>query len=483
MKIRKPGDTVICEVADAAVAQKLVDSGKWEEYVAVDETLNPDGSVEKHELKGEDLDADVAAVEAEIAAAATKDRGKEIQAQYRNQSDAEVAEFTRALAPVLHSLKHDIPETLAKSMDQLLKQQVGLPGGLDQLRLIAKQAELERYGIKSPTDRIGLGTWTRKQANLFYLSAFRMMRGNPPLAEADADELVSKQLRSEFGGQDSVRQAGSTEGTGSAGGYTVPEDHQIEIIKDAMHRTVIWPACSVRPTNRDVVRRPVRSAVGDVNYGSEAAAELANVTEVTITYAEKTWTMRPFDAYFPVSVELMNDSAVNIESEITEAAGEQFAEQQERMPIQGHGSTRSEPVGIMHQSGISSTAVSAALTVDNLLTLVYGVNIRYRQDTLANLLALLPTYSYKGVVLDAAKNYYNIDILNLPKLVENEFVTEGNAIIGAFANYWIYQNPTMQMISQMIAKSKGLDIVFWQRWDGQAVHVGAFYKGTSITYA
>ena len=479
MKIRKPGDKVIFEVEDAEIAQKLIDSKKWEEYVAVDEKLNPDGSVDKIELKGEDLNADIAALEAQ-AVASSEDRAKQIVSQYNTEGDAEVAELARVVAPVMHKIG-ELPDALAKSMDRVLKQQTPITGGIEELKHIARQVEAEKLGIKSPTDRIGLGTWNRKQANLYYTSVMRMMNGMKPLAAAEADPLVMAQLQSEFSHDDSVR-LGVTEGTGSAGGYLVPEDHKIEIIKGAAARTQIWPVCSVRPTSSDVVRRPVRNNVGDVNYGADAADELENVTEVAISWTEYTWTMRSLDAYFPVSVELMNDAAVNVEGEITEAVSEQFAEQHEKLPIQGRGASHSQATGLMNQAGILSTPVGAALTVALLLDVVYDINIRYRNAALSDLLALLPKDAYLAVAIDASQNYRNLEVLQMPKLLENEFMTKGNVLTGAFNNYWIYQNPQMQLIQQMIAKSKGLDMVFWERWDGRAVHTAAFRKGTGITY-
>jgi len=152
------------------------------------------------------------------------------------------------------------------------------------------------------------------------------------------------------------------------------------------------------------------------------------------------------------------------------------------LPIQGRGASHSQATGLMNQSGILSTTVGAALTVALLLDVVYDINIRYRNAALSDLLALLPKDAYLAVAIDASKNYRNLEVLQMPKLLENEFMTKGNILTGSFSNYWIYINPQMQLIQQMIAKSKGLDMVFWERWDGRAVHTAAFRKGTGITY-
>jgi len=453
IRVRKPGEDVIVEVVDNAKVQELIALGQYEVYT-------PDDA--------EDI------VQEEKADANRKTRVERLVEQYGNEHEAEKAAWTQMLVPLGKQLA-EIPQTMQKVMEEVLTKGV-VKGGLPQAQAIAEgnTSALAKLGIFPKDVPMGAGRWNRGQLDLYYKALGARYHQKPLPAGAEEDELVKGWLTGEL-------TQSLIEGTDASGGYLVPDDHQIEIIKAAAHLTQVWPRCRLRPTSRQVVKRPVRSTVGDVNVGTSAADELSNVTEVTITWAEKTWTMRPFDAYFPCSVELLNDADANISQEITDAAAEQFSEQREKLPLQGRGSSYEQPTGIFHAS-ITSDSVSAALDGTKFLTSVYNVSLRYRRGANANLLALLRSKEYKALVVDLSQNYRNLDILGLPEVLENEFVTQGRGCIGAFDQYWIYFNPMMQLLTQLDALSKGMRFVFWERWDGQPVQTTAFRLMDTITY-
>jgi len=383
-------------------------------------------------------------------------------------ADAEIAMVTQAAAPVFSQIIQDLPKTIAKQMDDFLKRQTSLDGA-DHLAKRSRDAttehrrELESMGLDVSDALLGFGKSgvTVGNVNEFYRVVFQATNSGRPAREFTENPKVLALI----------------EGTDASGGFLVPEDHVIEIITNARERTVLWPRLRVRPTTSDTVKRPVRNTVGDVNI--PGAAEVAAVTEVAIGYTEVTWTPHRMDAYFPASVELLQDSGASVEAEVRDAVSDEFAEQREKLPLVGSGTNQAQ--GILGTPGIGETAIGAAITVDRVLSAVYDMDDRYRREN-SNLTMVLRGEAFKDYVVDLALNYRNPELLKLPVVIESRHVPQQRGVIGDMSFYWVYTNPLMRLVTQMMARNLRLDMVFWERWDGKVVRTDAFRKLNTITY-
>ena len=444
MKI-KIGDQVV-ELADEQ-AQALVDAGKAE-LVTEDETA----------MKEE-----------------KPTREQELTDKYGK--DAEIAAMVQAVAGVPQALDA-LPEQMAKTFDEFLKkhEKPNVDGLAELKRFAYVQAQGQDYKPRRPSDPIvPMGTWTLEQAGLFIQALACRRFGTALPAAAQEDELV-------MGALNGAVTQGIVEGTGSSGGFLVPEDHQIDIIKKKEKLQKVWPKLDVQMTDRDVVRRPVESSFSDANVGTSAANELANVTETTITYAEQTWTMYPLDAYYPVSMEMLNDTPANIYAEVADVAGRIFARQQEKLPLMGLGADSEQMIGIVHDPDITHTSVGAALTVEKFLDVYTLIPDQYRVSGAC--VAFLPTKLRVDFVMDLVKNIRagNLDWLGLPEIIEGDYLAEGSFVVGDLSMYRVYQNPGLRMITEQKARNKSIDIVYWMRMDGHATVKDAFQVGTGVTY-
>jgi hypothetical protein len=456
------GQRQLVEVEDTPELQKLLDSEQcsFERYTPPETDESPTDFL--------------ATLKAETDAAEAAP-GPSQRLEEQHGGDAEIAHITRALAGVFNQVEDRLPKAIVQHMDAFLKRQrPNVIEGTDHLAYMAQQAQTQHraeyaaMGQPTPKRLLGFGEsgWRSEQASEYYRAIL-------------AAGLNSAKSVSDFV-QDPVVQA-LIEGTDASGGFLVPDDHKIEIVRNARERTVLWPLLRVRPTDSKTVRRPVRNTVGDVNVGSSAAAEVAAVTEVAIGWTELTWTPRKMDAYFPASAELLEDAGADVEAEVTDAVSDEFAEQREKLPVDGGGSGSSEPQGILGTAGIGETAIGAAVTVTAILSALYDMDDRYRREN-SNLTLILRGEAYKDYAVDLALNYRNPDLLKLPVAIESRHLPQQRGIIGDMTYYWVFHNPLMRLVTEMVARNLRLDMVFWERWDGQVVRTAAFRKLNTITY-
>jgi HK97 family phage major capsid protein len=152
-------------------------------------------------------------------------------------------------------------------------------------------------------------------------------------------------------------------------------------------------------TSRDKVEIPVATG-GDGQYTSAVRVTwvdetpTAGASETNLTFGMESVPVHTVMAETPLSRNLIEDAAFNIEGYLTEKFAEASAVDEDNRFLTGD--ANGKPQGILPDSGNSlslTEAVSGAastLTWDGLLTLVYSIDGQYRAN--ANLIAEKATY-------------------------------------------------------------------------------------------
>jgi HK97 family phage major capsid protein len=275
-------------------------------------------------------------------------------------------------------------------------------------------------------------------------------------------------------------------GTDSKGGYLIPDEFIPEIEKRAEEPAVIWPIITKRPTRRDVVTKAEITAYPTANTGDSANSSSTttsdDITETEPTFGELTWTMRYMDARFLTKLDLLDDSPIAIMSELSEVVGDAFSEQREALPLTGSGSGSSEPAGILNDGDITTVAIDAALTVDNLLDFNQEIPQRYR----GRAHVIMSATNLFTVASKLAQNINAPQFLQqmgaLPPMLESANMPDNKLLGGDFRRYVVYHNTLMRMVSATVPKKFSLDTVIVEKWDGQVTLADAFRIGTGVSY-
>jgi HK97 family phage major capsid protein len=314
------------------------------------------------------------------------------------------------------------------------------------------------------------GRMTSEQvAEWFKCTAYRMSgQYRQPDATLDAEGLITQAL---------------TPSVGGAGGFLAPEDFKAEVIRKADEPSVIWPLITKRSTGLNAVTKPERSTYPTANAGSDAESSSSTsadeLTETPVGYSQQSWTMRYFDLYHPVRLDMLDDSPVDVLAEITDAFGDALAVEHERQPLIGGGVAVGKPVGIFDtEAAITTVAIDAAMSLDAVLAFIQEVPQRYRSKAVVG----LTSADYFALVEDLAKNVksaqYLIEVL--PKFMESAYVPTGKCVAGDWKYYVAYVNRMMHLVTSTRAKAFTLDIAVVEKWDGHPTVTDAFRIGTGI---
>lgn len=174
-----------------------------------------------------------------------------------------------------------------------------------------------------------------------------------------------------------------TAGTTTAGGYTVPTDLAASIDKTMK----MWG-----PMYDEAICNVLTTASGnpvDFPTVDDTAVAVAKHTEATAmtddggvdaTFGKMTLNAYAFDTeWVQISMELLQDSNVNIEAFIGELLGERLARRVNTELTTGDGS--GDPNGIVTASAAGKTAASTtAFTADELIDLMHSVDPAYRMS-------------------------------------------------------------------------------------------------------
>jgi HK97 family phage major capsid protein len=291
------------------------------------------------------------------------------------------------------------------------------------------------------------------------------------------------------------------EGTNSAGGYTVPTDFYRTLI-DAMK----WFG-GVRQAGPTLINSangqnlPIPSANDTGNTG-ELVAENQAATQASteMSFGQVTLHGYKFSSkYVKIPLELIQDSAFDIENFVAKKLGERLGRAQNTYFTTGLGSGSSQPQGIITGSTSAFTAGSAgAITYAELQKLIHSVDPAYRpgakfmmSDGVAQYLEGL-TDSGGRPILTSVLNGWQGEVkagdanapgayrlLGYPTVINNDMAssvatTNKTLLFGDMSTYYVRQvlDVTLIRFQELFMQNGQIALLAWWRGDGACVDAG-----------
>ncbi|PBB85728.1 phage major capsid protein [Mesorhizobium sp. WSM3876] len=163
-------------------------------------------------------------------------------------------------------------------------------------------------------------------------------------------------------------------GDDTSGGFLAPADFQTEMQRNLVEYSPVREAARVGTTARGSVIFPERTSITNAQWEGETEES----EESDMAFGQQEIFVHEMRTYVDISVKLLEDSAVNIESELNMALGEDFGLKEGRAFVNGTGVK--QPYGFMQNADIAYTANGHAtiLAADPLITLLYAQPKAYR---------------------------------------------------------------------------------------------------------
>ena len=269
-----------------------------------------------------------------------------------------------------------------------------------------------------------------------------------------------------------------SEGTDADGGYLVPEDFERDIVTALEEENVIRSLAKVITTQHE---RKIPVATG--HSTAQWTAENAAYTESNPTFGQKQIDAFKLTDLCRVSVELLQDSAFDIEDYLMKEFARAFGIAEEQAFCVGTGVN--QPTGIFTANGgqVGVTAASStAITADELISLVYSLKAPYRRN--AKFLLNDATISIIRKLKDNNGAYLwqpSVQAGQPDRLLGYEIYTSPyvpTAAAGAlaiafgdFKNYWIGDRAgrTVQRLNELYATNGQIGYVSTERVDGKVI--------------
>ncbi|MEI8714783.1 phage major capsid protein [Mesorhizobium sp. ISC11] len=163
-------------------------------------------------------------------------------------------------------------------------------------------------------------------------------------------------------------------GDDTAGGFLAPPEFQTEMQRELVQYSPIREAARVGTTARGSVIFPKRTAITTALWEGETE----DSEESEPAFGQQEIFVHEMRTFTDVSNKLLEDSAVNIESELNMAFSEDFGQKEGISFVNGTGVK--QPEGVMQNADIAYTANGHAtiLAADPLITLLYALPKAYR---------------------------------------------------------------------------------------------------------
>jgi HK97 family phage major capsid protein len=229
------------------------------------------------------------------------------------------------------------------------------------------------------------------------------------------------------------------EGTGSRGGYLVPEDFLNIVVEDKRDMTVMRQLATVLPVSTDTIHVPTLANRPQAAWRSEAAVKATT----TVDFGEIVLTPYSLAAIVSLSNELVADASLggNIVSLVARVMARSLAEKEDQAFWTGDGSGK--PTGI---DNYSFTTLQGGLTdttrADAIIRSIYTLPQGYRSN--AVFVANRNTWAKIATLKDSQNNYLLSDLgsaasptLRGLRTMEQNDIADGKMFVGDFSYYYI----------------------------------------------
>lgn len=162
----------------------------------------------------------------------------------------------------------------------------------------------------------------------------------------------------------------------SKGGFLAPAEFQAEIIRGIVEISPIRQAVRVGSTSAGSVILPKLTGRPTATWVGEDEER----DETTMTYGQIEIPIHELACYIDVSLRLLEDSAINVESEISTELSQEFAVKENSAFSNGDGAK--QPFGIQRVPGIAEivNGSASAVNADKLIGLMYAMPQQYRNN-------------------------------------------------------------------------------------------------------
>lgn len=169
-------------------------------------------------------------------------------------------------------------------------------------------------------------------------------------------------------------QAALNTGTDTEGGFVVPESWTSQLIKDLADQNIMRQLATVR-SYTSTTSLPIVDDKGAAGWVDELAA----YPESDVAFANKKLEAWKLGRIMKVSEEILEDSLVNLVSEIGMIFAETFGLAEETACFAGNGTSKPRGVLIDAEVGVTA-AVNNAITLDEIMDLEYSVKEVFRRN-------------------------------------------------------------------------------------------------------
>lgn len=269
-------------------------------------------------------------------------------------------------------------------------------------------------------------------------------------------------------------------GTDSEGGYLVPDEFERTLVEALEEENIFRRLASVITTSYGDRKIPVVSSKGTASWVEEEGP----IPESDDTFGQVSIGAYKLATMIKVSEELLNDSVFNLEKYIAKEFARRIGAKEEEAFLVGDG--LGKPTGIFNSIGGADIGVTSsaagAITLDELLDLVYGLKSPYRKK--ASFIMNNSTVKAIRKLKDGNGQYLwqpsvslgePDTILNHPvnTSVHVPTIAAGNKTVafGDFGYYWVAdrQGRSFQRLNELFAATGQVGFKATQRVDGKLI--------------
>ena len=282
-------------------------------------------------------------------------------------------------------------------------------------------------------------------------------------------------------------------GTGSEGGYTVPDEFERRLIQELEENNVFRRIAHTIKTQSGTRTIPIAADAGEASWIEEGSA----IQEADMSFSRETLSAFKLGTMVKVSNELMNDSAFDIAGYIAQRFGVRFGNAEEKAFINGTGVSQNPQVTPSQPTGVLTTLTASAgnttddaetVTFDNVYKLYYSLKSPYRRkasfmchETLVLKLMLLKdgqsNYIWKPGLEEGKPDtilghpIYTSAYMPAITGVANTDKNKKVLLFGDFSYYWIAdrQNRTLKRLNELYAVNDQVGFIGTQRVDGKII--------------
>lgn len=160
------------------------------------------------------------------------------------------------------------------------------------------------------------------------------------------------------------------------GGYLAPSEFQAEVVKGIVDISPIRQAVRVGSTSAGAVILPKLTGRPTANW----VGEVEERPQTDMSYGQLEIPVHELACFVDVSQRLLEDSAVNVESEIAAELSQEFAVKENAAFSNGDGIKK--PLGLQQVAGIGEVVngSASAVNADQLIGLMYAMPAAYRNN-------------------------------------------------------------------------------------------------------